>query len=90
MVNYSIFGIGNLMLYFFELKQKQIVHKILRALPRVWLVVEIVEHFILKPIRTYLTYSIFSKLVSLVTSTNVGISPQNLLTFSFSPFATLV
>ena len=27
---------------------------------------------------------------SLVTSTNVGISPQNLLTFSFNPFATLI
>ena len=25
-----------------------------------------------------------------VTSTNVGISPQNFLTFSFNPFATLV
>ena len=25
-----------------------------------------------------------------ITSTNVGISPQNLLTFSFNPFATLV
>ena len=25
-----------------------------------------------------------------VTSTNVGISPQNILTFSFNPFATLV
>ena len=37
MVNYSIFRIGNLMLYFSELKQKQIVRKILRALPRVWI-----------------------------------------------------
>ena len=27
---------------------------------------------------------------SLVTSTNVGVSPQNLITFSFNPFATLV
>ena len=27
---------------------------------------------------------------SSVTSTNVGISPQNFLTFSFNPFATLV
>ena len=25
-----------------------------------------------------------------ITSTNVGISPQNVLTFSFNPFATLV
>ena len=27
---------------------------------------------------------------SSVTSTNIGISPQNFLTFSFNPFATLV
>ena len=27
---------------------------------------------------------------SLVTSTNLGISPQNFLTFSFDPFVTLV
>ena len=36
------------------------------------------------------TSTSFSPSFSPVTSTNVGISPQNFLTFIFNPFATLV
>ena len=35
-------------------------------------------------------FAVLPTMFSPVTSTNVGISPQNFVTFSFNPFATLV